>query len=140
VNELFPLSVCGILRRGNTFLAAKRAPGGDLGGKWEFPGGKAEEGESPQDALSREFHEELNLSITVGESLGEGGFFHKGVWIRLLAFQVEAQGEPVLGPDHSETLWANWNVLNSLDLAPSDMQVLEWIASNLGIVDYAKTP
>uniref|UniRef100_UPI00384D9572 NUDIX domain-containing protein n=1 Tax=Microbacterium commune TaxID=2762219 RepID=UPI00384D9572 len=51
--------------RGNRVLCAQRGPLGSLPGKWEFPGGKIEDGESPEAALAREIEEELGIRITV---------------------------------------------------------------------------
>ncbi|MDR2110325.1 MAG: NUDIX domain-containing protein, partial [Spirochaetaceae bacterium] len=48
-------SVAGIAVEGGRFFIAQRIPGGDLGGKWEFPGGKVEEGETDAEALIREY-------------------------------------------------------------------------------------
>jgi 8-oxo-dGTP diphosphatase len=59
--------VAAIIRKGDKILIAKRAEGdGPEGGKWEFPGGKIEKGESPEDALAREIMEELDVRIKVG--------------------------------------------------------------------------
>lgn len=51
-----------VIRQGSYFLAAQRPLDGPYGGQWEFPGGKLEAGESPQDALVRELKEELNIA------------------------------------------------------------------------------
>ena len=51
-----------VIRQGPCFLAARRPVDGPYGGQWEFPGGKLEEGETPEDALKRELKEELNIT------------------------------------------------------------------------------
>jgi 8-oxo-dGTP diphosphatase len=53
--------VAAVVRRGDRLLLTQRPPGGPLGLMWEFPGGKIEEGESPEHALVRELHEELGV-------------------------------------------------------------------------------
>ena len=64
--SLMPV-VAAIIRKGDKILIAKRAEGdGPDGGRWEFPGGKIEKGELPEDALAREIMEELDIRITVG--------------------------------------------------------------------------
>lgn len=55
--------VCGVLRRHNLFLAACRPVGTPHAGMWELPGGKIDPGESPEDALVREFSEELGVGV-----------------------------------------------------------------------------
>ncbi|MFV1995283.1 MAG: NUDIX domain-containing protein, partial [Verrucomicrobiales bacterium] len=56
---------CAIIEKGGKFLAARRAVGTSLGGKWEFPGGKVESGEDLEDASVREIREELGCDISV---------------------------------------------------------------------------
>ena len=60
----------GILRQDDTVLIARRPPNGLLGGMWEFPGGKVEDGEDHTDALIRELEEELGIHAKVGQQLG----------------------------------------------------------------------
>lgn len=61
--------VGAIFSRGEEILACRRAPHKAAAGKWEFPGGKVEDGEQPQAALARELHEELGISAEVGDLL-----------------------------------------------------------------------
>ena len=56
-----------VIRRGATLLLTQRPPGGPLGLMWEFPGGKIEEGESPEHALVRELREELGVAARTGD-------------------------------------------------------------------------
>lgn len=59
----------GVVRRGRELLLTQRPPGGPLGGLWEFPGGKIEEGERPEQALVREVREELGVEAEAAETL-----------------------------------------------------------------------
>lgn len=121
-------SVCGILRRAGKVLLARRVMRGALAGKWEFPGGKVEPDEEPATALRREFREELSLDIGVGKVLGQSVFELAGRRIRLLAFEVLSEGEPVLGGEHIEYRWVEPSQLGEYDLPESDRLLLTRIA------------
>lgn len=58
--------VAGVLFREGRLMLCRRPEGKELAGKWEFPGGKLEEGESPEQALERELREELAIDVRVG--------------------------------------------------------------------------
>jgi mutator protein MutT len=118
-------SVAGIALRDGKFFIAHRLPGGSLGGKWEFPGGKAEKGEGAEETLIREFQEEFSLPIRVGKRLGKSLFLHNGVERTLLAYRIyfDGDGPPVLS-DHEEWKWASIAEIEGLDFAPSDLNLL----------------
>ncbi|MHB1654171.1 MAG: (deoxy)nucleoside triphosphate pyrophosphohydrolase [Desulfitobacteriaceae bacterium] len=61
-----------IILKDNKILIAQRAPGENLAGKWEFPGGKIEPGETPQECLKREISEEFDVDIEVLDYFGAG--------------------------------------------------------------------
>ncbi len=116
-------STAAVIRRDDRYLVAKRLPGGSMGGRWEFPGGKAEAGESPEAALEREFLEEFAVPITVGEHLVSAEFRNNGKDYRLLAFSAEL-GEGLLDlKEHEEIRWLRLEEIESLDLADSDREI-----------------
>ena len=63
------LVVAGVVQRDGKIMLCQRRPGVHNGLKWEFPGGKLEDGESPEDALRRELREELSIEVEVGHVL-----------------------------------------------------------------------
>jgi 8-oxo-dGTP diphosphatase len=122
-------SVAGISVRDGTYFVARRLPGGDMGGKWEFPGGKVEAGEGPVDALHREYDEEFCVPIKVGPPIGEVGFFHHGEEYSLAAFYVElvASDGDLKPSEHSEWRWATLDEILELDFADSDSKLLPFL-------------
>lgn len=113
-------SVAGIAFENGKIFAARRRGGGDLGGKWEFPGGKARDGESGEQALEREFAEELSVSVRVGARIGETEFVHAGARFILTAYRIEFSGKNFSFGEHSEYRWFLPEELETLDFAPSD--------------------
>jgi 8-oxo-dGTP diphosphatase len=113
-------SVAGIaIEEGRVFIARRKA-GGDMGGKWEFPGGKVEEGESDSDALQREFLEEFGIAVTVGPLLGSGEFFHNGQKFALNGYRVFFASHRFNMTEHDECRWAALDELETLDFTDSD--------------------
>ena len=111
---------------GRIFIARRKA-GKNLSGKWEFPGGKIEPGETPQEALKREIMEELSMTIEVGELLCRVFFQEGPIDLELLAYRVRrVSGEPVLS-EHDMMRWVSPGELGSFDLAESDRKVVERI-------------
>jgi A/G-specific adenine glycosylase len=76
--------------RGRKFLVARRKEEGLLGGLWEFPGGKIRRGETAQEALAREFREEVGVEIAVGEKFVEVPHKYSHFSVRLHAFHCRA--------------------------------------------------
>jgi len=121
-------SVAIILVRGGRVFVAKRPPGGDLGGRWEFPGGKLEQGESDADAVAREFMEEFGVRAEADRLLGEGSFVHRGTRRSLAAWLADLDpGAEPLPLEHREARWATANELGDLDLADSDKSILPYV-------------
>ncbi len=111
--------VAAFIKRGSQILLARRPEGKLRGGLWEFPGGKLEEGEVPEEALKRELAEELGVSAEIGPLLGEVVYTYPEVTIRLLCYETKILGEP--RPLEGQTLsWFSPEEIASLPLAPAD--------------------
>ena len=87
--------VAGFLRKGNLILVGQRPENHSLAGQWEFPGGKIESGETPEQALARELDEELGIEATVGELKLACTHNYGDVNILILFFEILYwKGEP----------------------------------------------
>ncbi|HEY8910638.1 MAG TPA: (deoxy)nucleoside triphosphate pyrophosphohydrolase [Desulfosporosinus sp.] len=114
-----------ILFKDNKVLIAQRAPGENMAGKWEFPGGKIEPGETPKECLKREIREELNVDIKVLDFFGESIYAYHSGTIKLLAFRCEwVSGDFTLNV-HSHIVWANRLELDGYDFSPADIPLME---------------
>lgn len=119
-------SVAGICVRAGAVFMARRLGGGDLGGKWEFPGGKVEGGESDAQAIRREYLEEFGIEALVGQAIGEVTFRHKDSDFTLAAYFIYLAPELRIAchPEHSEYRWTIRHRIAALDLAQSDRDLL----------------
>lgn len=119
--------VAAVIRRDERLLLACRPRTKRHGGLWEFPGGKVGDRESPAQALARELHEEL------GVTMGSSGppvlsVRDPGSRFEIHFCEVEIAGEP-RALEHEELRWVTAAEARELDLAPSDRRFLEWIGS-----------
>jgi len=121
------VAVRTVSRLRQELFVARRLPGGDLGGKWEFPGGKVEEGESDQEALIREFQEELNVMVEVQSFIGETDFVHGDTRFTLRFYWVKLLSENIVLSAHSQWRWVSMEEINRLDFADSDRKLFPLI-------------
>ena len=118
-----------VLRRGDRVLIARRPPGSRQAGKWEFPGGKIEAGESAPDCLRRELREELGLDVEIGRFLGDVAHAYEWGEIRLLFFEArDTGGEPALRA-HDRVAWVTPAEMGDYDFAPADLPMVRRLAS-----------
>ena len=117
-------SVAGIALRDGTVFVARRVSGGDLGDKWEFPGGKVESGENDAEALVREYDEEFGVSIRVGALLASAHFEHKDQRRTLSGYEVFFESEAFVLCEHTEWRWIPFKDVETLDFADSDKKLL----------------
>jgi len=113
--------VAGILERGKEVLACRRRGDQDHAGKWEFPGGKLEPGESPEQALVRELREELGVEARIGAEIERYEFAYPGRMPILLIFlRVEEWTGELDGSFFAETCWRAPGALRDLDFLEGD--------------------
>ncbi|MFQ3619415.1 MAG: (deoxy)nucleoside triphosphate pyrophosphohydrolase [Spirochaetales bacterium] len=125
------LTTAAIIVKGERLFLARRKASGSMGSRWEFPGGKVEEGETPEKALIRELNEEFGVPSRVLEFLGSVEFVHNSIPYSLLAFWVEWQTNPHFLEEHTEVGWFSLEEIEQLDLADSDRALFEKLKDSL---------
>ena len=130
-------SVACIDYRNGKILIAKRIAHGEMGDRWEFPGGKIEEGEDFTTAIKREMLEEFGCDCEVFEELAQGTFIHSGKDCSVTAFRVKLAkdgiSEPFALTEHTETDWVEPAKINKLSFVDSDLNIYDQIKKSLGI-------
>ena len=121
-----------IILKDNKVLIAQRSPHVKLANKWEFPGGKIEPGETPQECLKREIREELDVDIEVLDFFAESMYeYHSGT-IKLMAYWCQwISGDFTLNV-HSQIAWVNRHELELYDFAPADIPLVDKLKSVMG--------
>lgn len=106
------------------FLATQRGYGEQKGG-WEFPGGKTEPGETPQQGLARELKEELAIDVTVGEFITTVDYTYPQVHITMHCYFCEIVSGELTLLEHEAARWLKVSELRSVEWLPADIAVVD---------------
>ena len=118
------LAVAAVIRDGDRIFATQRGYGEQKDG-WEFPGGKIEAGETPQQALVREIREELDTGITVGDRLTTVEYDYPEFHLSMDCFYATVTRGDLVLREHEAARWLKLSKLNSVDWLPADKVVVE---------------
>lgn len=115
---------CIDVRDGKVFVA-KRQNKGEMANRWEFPGGKIDEGETPEQAIHREMEEEFGVKVQVFEPLADVEFKHKEKTCYVTAYKVQFEEDGLSRrftlSEHTDYMWTEFNKITDLNFVDSDI-------------------
>lgn len=114
-----------LLVKDGLILIAKRKASDKLANKWEFPGGKIEDGETPEECLRREMKEEFQIEVAVGDYFCDSVYHYDHGSIQLLAYWVHWKGGELVPKAHDEFRWVPFAELENFDFAPADIPIVK---------------
>lgn len=122
--------VAAVIRKGNRIFATQRGYGEFKDG-WEFPGGKIEPGETPQEALVREIREELETEIRVGDLIDTIEYDYPAFHLSMDCFWCEIVEGSLELKEHEAAKWLDRESLYTVDWLPADVALVEKIRQGM---------
>ncbi|WP_257128671.1 8-oxo-dGTP diphosphatase MutT [Priestia megaterium] len=117
--------MAAIIKEKDQILIAQRHSKDPLAGKWEFPGGKLEPGETPEQCLVREIREELRVEVEIGSFYDDNVYGFKDQAIYLLFYWAEITNGEVIPVVHDDAKWITIKELAGFDFAPADIPIVK---------------
>lgn len=123
--------VAGLIVKNNKVLLGLRPKGGSLPGVWEFPGGKIEVDELPEEGLKRELKEELDIDCEVGDLIKSVTHFYTEKAILILFFSVNFWKGELKSKHHEKIDWFNIEELQTIKLPDANKKILNSLIKHL---------
>ena len=122
--------VCAVSRKDDKIFATQRGYGEFKDG-WEFPGGKIESGETPQQALKREIHEELDTEINVGDQIETVEYDYPEFHLSMQCFWCNVVSGKLTLLEAEDARWLTKDTIESVDWLPADKELVQKIKESM---------
>ncbi len=123
--------ISALNENGETIIFATQRGYGEFKGGWEFPGGKIEPGETPEEALRREIMEELDTEIRVGELVDTIEYDYPTFHLSMDCFWCEILNGNLVLKEHEDARWLSKTQLKDVEWLPADVTLIENIAGRM---------
>ena len=118
-------------KEGQRIVFATQRGYGDMKGGWEFPGGKVEAGETPEQALAREIREELDTEIEVGEYLDTIEYDYPTFHLSMRCYWCTVKSGDLVLKEHEAAKWLTKDTLDSVEWLSADITIIDKIRAGL---------
>ena len=122
--------VCAVIRKDDRIFATQRGYGEFKDG-WEFPGGKIESGETPQQALKREIHEELDTEINVGDQIETVEYDYPEFHLSMQCYWCNVVSGKLTLLEAEDARWLTKDTIESVDWLPADKELVQKIKESM---------
>lgn len=127
---MFIKVVAAVIVKENKILIARRKEGKHLEFKWEYPGGKVDNGENEKESLKRELKEELDISVSIDDYITESFYEYDKAKINLKAYFVKNYSGTIKLTVHDKINWIKIDELNNYEFAPADIPINNYLIKN----------
>ncbi len=117
--------------KGQTIILSTQRGYGEFKDRWEFPGGKIEKGETPQEALKREIMEELDTQIEVGTLIDTIEYDYSDFHLSMDCFWCDIVRGNLVLKEHENAKWLTKEQLQDVEWLPADIKLIENIRENM---------
>ena len=122
--------VCAVIRKDDKIFATQRGYGEFKDG-WEFPGGKIESGETPQQALKREIHEELDTEINIGDQIETVEYDYPEFHLSMQCYWCNVVSGKLTLLEAEDARWLTKDTIESVDWLPADKELVQKIKESM---------
>jgi 8-oxo-dGTP diphosphatase len=130
MSSLFQVVVCAVIESNKKYLIARRHPQQRLAGFWEFPGGKLEANETPEQGVRREILEELNIDVEVERLLHAEAHTYSHATVLALFYQCRPHSTNLTLTAHDDVVWCTADTLNQFQLLPANQRIVNLLQKN----------
>ncbi|HMA61497.1 MAG TPA: 8-oxo-dGTP diphosphatase MutT [bacterium] len=131
MDKLLKIVAGVIVDDSNKILLAQRNDGKNMAGKWEFPGGKVEAGETKKEALRRELREELDIECKIGDYIGSSVYNYDDFTVDLHLYFADILDGEIQAVEHKKIAWTEIDTIENYDIPQANFPLINKIRSKM---------